>query len=84
MSKRCQSCGIPLHKDPAGGGSEADGTRSTTYCSYCFSNGKFIHPDFNVEQMQQLCIEQLNKRGMPRFMGWIFTRELPRLERWKS
>ena len=42
MSKRCQSCGIPLHKDPAGGGSEADGTRSTTYCSYCFSNGKFI------------------------------------------
>ena len=22
--------------------------------------------------------------GMPRFLGWMFTRSLPRLERWRS
>lgn len=34
--------------------------------------------------MQEFCIEQLQKKGMLRFMGWLFTRGLPRLERWKS
>ncbi|HAQ38579.1 MAG TPA: hypothetical protein DCQ58_08735, partial [Saprospirales bacterium] len=28
--KNCQSCGMPLHKDPQGGGTEKDGSRSLT------------------------------------------------------
>ncbi len=83
-SKVCQSCGMPLSKDAQGGGTNADGTRSTKYCSLCYENGEFHHPDFTVEEMQQFCIDQLADKGMPRFMGWLFTRGLPRLERWKS
>ncbi len=33
MGKRCQSCGMPISKDPEGGGSETDGSRSAKYCS---------------------------------------------------
>ena len=43
MSGRCQSCGMPLSKDPEGGGSEADGSRSGDYCSICYRDGAFVH-----------------------------------------
>lgn len=39
--KNCQSCGMPLKKSPNGGGSNADGSISKAYCSYCFVMGKF-------------------------------------------
>ena len=39
--KFCQSCGMPLSKDPNGGGTNADGTKNTSYCSYCYQNGSF-------------------------------------------
>ena len=84
MGKICQSCSIPLAKDPEGGGTEADGSRSEKYCSLCYRNGAFEHPDFSVGEMQEHCIEQLRRQGMPRFMAWIFTRSLPRLERWRA
>ncbi len=83
MSTTCQSCSMPLAKDPNGGGSEADGSRSAKYCSLCYQNGKFTQPDFTVTEMQEFCIEQLRKKGIPRFLGWLFTRSLPRLERWR-
>ena len=46
--KICQSCGMPHAKDPGGGGSEADGTKSTTYCSLCYKDGAFTQPDITV------------------------------------
>jgi hypothetical protein len=30
----CQSCGMPLSKDEKGGGTEADGRKSSQYCSH--------------------------------------------------
>ena len=84
MAKICQSCSMPMNKDPKGGGTNADGSRSDRYCSLCYENGRFAHPDFTVTQMQEFCIEQLQKKGMPRFLGWIFTRGIPRLERWRA
>ena len=84
MVSICQSCSMPLSKDPAGGGSEADGSRSSKYCSLCYQDGKFVHPEFTVSQMQDFCIGKLQSQGMPRFLGWIFTRSLPKLERWRS
>lgn len=82
MGKICQSCGMPLSKDPEKGGSNTDGSRSEVYCSLCYDNGQFIHPDFTAEEMQTHCIEQLKLRGMPGFMGWLFTRGIPKLSRW--
>lgn len=83
MAKLCQSCSMPLNKDPQGGGTEADGSRSEKYCSLCYADGAFTHPDFTVGRMQEFCIAQLQKKGMPRFMGWLLTRSIPRLERWR-
>ena len=83
MSKTCQSCGMPIKKDPNGGGTDADGSKNETYCSLCYENGAFLAPDLSVEEMQQFCIEALKKKGLPTFLGWLLTRGLPELERWK-
>ena len=84
MAKSCQSCGMPLNKDPEGGGSEADGSRSTTYCSICYEGGAFRHPYVSVEEFQKECVAALQRSGMPKVMAWLFTRGIPRLDRWKA
>ena len=82
--KNCQSCGMPLKKDPQGGGSNVDGSKSTKYCSYCFSGGVFKQPDWTAEQMQAFCKSKLQEHGFPKFIaGWI-TKNVPKLERWKK
>jgi len=80
----CQSCGMPLSKDKRGGGSNADGTRSRTYCSRCFIGGGFLDPQLTAEQMQALVKEKLRERGLPGFLGGIFASRIPRLERWSG
>ena len=47
----CQSCGMPLGKDPEGGGTEANGARSAEYCSHCYRAGQFTEPDITASQM---------------------------------
>lgn len=84
MAKLCQSCSMPMDKDPGGGGTEADGTKSDKYCSLCYENGQFHNPDFTAKEMQDFCIQQMKKQGMPGFVAWIFTRGIPNLERWKQ
>jgi hypothetical protein len=37
----CQSCGMPLSRDPKGGGTEADHSLSKEFCSHCYVDGKF-------------------------------------------
>ena len=82
--KQCQSCGMPLKRDPMGGGTNADGTKSTVYCSHCFRDGSFTMPDITVSQMQDLVKGKLREFGFPGFVAGFFTRKVPRLERWKS
>ncbi len=82
-SKFCQSCGMPMSKDPQGGGTEKDGSKNNKYCSYCFQNGNFTSPEIDTPQkMQSFCIEKMKEQGMPRFIAWLFTRRIPKLERW--
>ncbi|MBL8598402.1 MAG: zinc ribbon domain-containing protein [Devosia sp.] len=84
MPDICQSCSMPMGKDPGHGGTEANGTHSAKYCSLCYRDGRFTQPAFTVAEMQSFCIDRLAEQGMPRVMGWIFTRSLPRLERWRT
>ena len=83
-NKRCQSCGMPLKRDPKKGGSEADGSRSVTYCSYCYQDGAFMQPDCTADDMQQFVKGVLKEKGFPGFLAGWFTRDIPRLERWKE
>lgn len=83
MGARCQSCGMPLSKDPKGGGSEIDGGRSKVYCSLCYENGAFKHPDTNLEEFRAYCVKALQAKGMPKIMAMVFTSGMGKLERWQ-
>jgi hypothetical protein len=82
--KMCQSCSMPLSKDPAHGGTEPDGTKSLKYCSYCYDQGKFINPGMTVDEMKVLVKGKLKEMGFPGFIAGFFTKKVPKLERWKQ
>ncbi|MCL2745069.1 MAG: zinc ribbon domain-containing protein [Planctomycetaceae bacterium] len=80
----CQSCGMPLKSDPKSGGTEADGTISPKYCSYCYENGQFTGDFKSAKEMQTFCKQKLKEMGFNRFLAWFFTLNIPKLERWKK
>ena len=82
-NKFCQSCGMPMSKDPQGGGTNADGSINIAYCSYCYQNGVFT---FNgtVNDFQEFCRQKMVESGYSKFLAWLFTRNMKRLERWKK
>ena len=80
----CQSCGMPLGPDTPLG-TEADGSPSADYCSYCYKDGKFTG-EMTMEQMIDFCApmmvqanpgltEEQAKAQMYQFF--------PMLKRWK-
>lgn len=81
--KNCQSCGMPLKKDPKGGSKNADGSINNMYCSYCFENGEFLQPDVTAIEMQTFVRNHLKKMGFPGFVARLLTNCIPKLERWK-
>lgn len=82
--KNCQSCGMPLSRDEKGGGSEADGSKSLKYCSHCYANGQFTLPDITMDGMKDRVKGKLVEFGFPKFLTGLFTRNIPKLERWKN
>jgi len=80
--KICQSCSMPLKKDDKGGGTNADGSKSTMYCSKCYENGQFISPNMTVNEMQALAKAKLKEMGFPGFLAGLFTKNIPTLKRW--
>lgn len=81
--KHCQSCGMPLRKDPKGGGTNKDGSTSTMYCSHCYVEGNFTKPDMTVQQMQEFVKNKLKEMKFPGFLARYFAKGIPKLERWK-
>ncbi len=84
MEKVCQSCGIPMDKDPGEGGTNEDGSKNEEYCSYCYKKGVFLNPQFTAKEMQDFCIMKMKEQGIPRPIGWLFTRSIPKLRRWRK
>ncbi len=82
--KNCQSCGMPMSRDANGGGTNADGSKSSMYCSHCFASGRFTLPELTVGQMQDRVREKLREFGIPGPLGWFFTRKVPKLARWSG
>lgn len=82
--KMCQSCAMPLTEEIKG--TNADGSKSEDYCSYCYQDGKFT-TNSTMEQMIDLCVgpmvehnkgmtEQQAKEAMEKFF--------PTLKRWQQ
>ena len=80
----CQSCSMPLNKDPQQGGTNYDGTRSQKYCSYCYAEGKFVQPEMTVQEMQRFVKEKLRDMKMPGFLANFYVKKIPKLERWNT
>ncbi len=83
-NKFCQSCMMPLDKDPKGGGTNADHSISGTYCSYCYQDGKFTQPNISAKEMREFVINKMVEMKYPRFIAKFMTAGLPNLERWKT
>ena len=73
-----------MKRDEKGGGTNANGTRSTMYCSHCYENGQFVLPDISATEMQARVRENIIEFGMPGFMAGIFIRKIPKLARWQE
>lgn len=82
-NKNCQSCGMPLSKDPEGGAKNVDGSPNSLYCSYCFQDGKFTF-EGTVKEFQEFCRQKMIENGSSKIVAWLFTRGMKRLGRWKN
>lgn len=79
----CQSCGMPLGKDPLGGGTNADGTRNSEYCSHCYRDGRFTEPNLSADEMMAKVEGKLRQMHIPGFLARRVTRNIPTLRRWR-
>lgn len=81
----CQSCAMPMVKEEDFG-TNADGSKNTDYCVYCYTKGHFSC-DTTMEEMIDFCVP-LCSNGDPyenadearKTMQEIF----PKLKRWKT
>ncbi|NVN93937.1 MAG: hypothetical protein HXX18_01510 [Bacteroidetes bacterium] len=82
-NKFCQSCGMPMKKDPKEGGTNKDGSINLKYCSYCFEKGSFTQPNIKAQEMQIFVKEKMKEMGFPGFLAGFFAKGIPKLERWR-
>jgi hypothetical protein len=80
----CQSCGMPMDKDPKNGGTNQDGSKTRKYCSLCYDNGSFRDNFTAADEMVAFVKDKLKEMGYGQLKSWFFTSHIPKLERWKS
>ena len=84
FDKFCQSCGMPKESDPEKGGTNADGSKTEKYCSYCYQAGSFKDDFTTVAEMVKLVREKLKEMGYGPIRRWFYSSHIPQLERWKD
>lgn len=82
----CQSCGMPLDKDPNKGGTNADNSISDKYCSFCLKDGKFSDEGISLQEKIEKNVQiAVARMGIPEHKAReIAENILPKLERWKK
>jgi hypothetical protein len=82
---RCQSCGMPLSSEFANLGTNADGTKTDEYCSFCFQNGEFTAPNQTLEEMIKSSIENMTAdlNMPPEKAAELANSFIPKLRRWQ-
>lgn len=86
QDKLCQSCGMPMDKDPQGGGSNANKSKNNEYCSFCFQNGKFYDEGISLQDKIEKNIQiATTKFGIAEETARKQAESLlPSLKRWKA
>lgn len=84
--KFCQSCGMPLAKDPTGSGGVALKSEPNyiAYCSYCVKDGDFLYTGDDVKEFQHYVVKNMVENGWIKPLAWLMTRQIPRLKRWRK
>lgn len=85
QDKYCQSCGMPMGSTEALYGTQADGSRSTDYCQYCYQSGHFT-ADCTMEEMIAFCVPHMVKAnpGMDEVQARRMMQQFfPTLKRWR-
>ena len=83
MSKICQSCAMPMD-DESLFGTNADGSRNSDYCIYCYKDGEFLQ-QATMEEYIEMMIPFSDQAGMtPQQMREFCEKVYPTLKRWKK
>jgi len=75
---------MPMEKDPENGGTNADGSKTNKFCSYCYSAGLFRDNFTSSAEMVKFVKGKLKEMGFGPIRCWFYTSHIPRLERWKN
>jgi hypothetical protein len=75
-NKYCESCFMPLSKDPKDSG-------SLNYCSYCFKDGKLTY-EGDLKGFQKLSYEGMVENGMCKIKAKFFAWMIKFAPRWKK
>ena len=82
--KFCQSCGMPMDKDPGRGGTREDGTKTQQYCSLSYAKGAFKDDFPHADALVGFVQATLKEMGYNSLKRWFFTSHIPKLERWQT
>lgn len=81
----CQSCGMPIDKDPNKGGTNADKSKSEAYCSFCYVDGRFTDEGISVGEKIEKNIRIAISMNIPENKAREMAETIiPTLERWKE
>ena len=85
QDKICQSCGMPLDKDPDNGGTNTDKSKSEKFCSFCYQQGKFLDAGITLREKIEKNVQlAVTKMGIPESKARQMAESIiPNLERWK-
>jgi hypothetical protein len=84
FDKFCQSCGMPMEKDPDNGGTNADGSKALKYCSLCYQGGTFKDNFVSSGEMIKFVRGKLKEMGHGPIKRWFYSSHISQLERWKN
>jgi len=74
---------MPLGKQLEDAGTEADGSKSTKYCKYCYQNGKLMY-EGDLKTFQDIAYKNMVSMGMWKPKAWFFTKMIAYAPRWKK
>jgi hypothetical protein len=80
---KCESCFMPLGKHLEDAGTEADGSKSTKYCKYCYQNGALMYQG-DLKTFQDIAYKNMVSMGMWKPKAWFFTKMIAYAPRWKE
>ena len=82
-ARTCQSCGMPMSAREHFG-TEADGSPSKDYCTYCYQDGAFTAPDITIDEMAKIGGGMMSQMyAIPAEKAEAFVKEqLSCLKRW--